>query len=345
MKKEISLKISSISFVMTYIVVLYHCKYYTGLFWGEVDKKIYYFSINVIECLTSMALGYFFAVTGYFMYRKMNLSNVKDKIRKRVFSLAVPYTLWNGIYLIDKIIQGDKYKFGKIAFDFAFRPFCTPLWYVLIIFVLALLAPVLLRILKNKKRAIFFLIGVYVLSYYATVTRYNELIRFTDVGWYWERLIRYLPSYFTGAVVGLHFENVVEKQNKKIVVLSAILFVISIVLVGQNKISDGLIWTINRFQPFLLWIMILPPKKEVPEKIKILFGSSFIVYVMHMFVLKKYNDLSQIYQLKPDKLHGIETIIFRVAISLGVTIMSIIIWWILKKISPKTLKFLTGGRE
>lgn len=344
MKKEISLKFSAISFFMTCAIVLYHFKVEPALYLGNIDEKIYLFVSNVIDNFANIAMGYFFATTGFFLYRNLDASNVKAKIKKRCFSLLIPYVLWNIIYFIDRIIQGDKFIFDEIVFKLIFKPFDGPLWYMLAIFALALLAPLFIRIFKNHRKWIIFLIAIYVASYYMTSVKCAELINFTDFGWYIERLIRYIPNYFTGAIVAMHFENIIENYSKKTNILAIIIFLISIILIGQNILNSNLIWIVNRIQPFLIWYIILPHKKEIPNKLKLLYSSSFIIYAMHIFIINKYDELSKIITIKPSDLCGIETIIFRLFMALVVILLCVILWYVLKKITPKTLNVLTGGR-
>lgn len=180
MTKETSNKFKWLSFLMTCAIVIYHINgshpvSYHNSFDEKVFNNIYY----ATQMLGSLAVGYFFATTGYFLYGDINIRNVNKRIRNRVHTLLIPFFAWNFIYFVFNLLKGYQMQqetllkeiFDKVIFD----PFAGALWYVLVIFVLSLLAPLTLIVLKRKMLAGILYVVLCIGSYYISVVDKNTI--------------------------------------------------------------------------------------------------------------------------------------------------------------------------
>ena len=93
--KEFSRKISVLSFISSILVVLIHAntefEYKISDSWGGGI-------IDFLSCnLALFAVPFFFLVSGFFFG---NSGNYVETVKKRFWSVLVPYLLWNTIYVL-----------------------------------------------------------------------------------------------------------------------------------------------------------------------------------------------------------------------------------------------------
>lgn len=90
---------------MTCVMVAYHC--------GSPDNPINTFDFkwnnfisSVFNSLATLAMSYFFTVTGFLLFYSLSLKNYVLKIKKRIFSLLTPYLVWQVLIVIKTIMKG-----------------------------------------------------------------------------------------------------------------------------------------------------------------------------------------------------------------------------------------------
>lgn len=166
--KEKSSTIVTMNFIMTCFMIFYHsgnCENIVSV--NFLDESLNAFLVHFFDSMGIIVMSYFFSVTGFLLFNNLNFKSYKRKIKSRIFSLLIPYVLWQLIIAFKLVVQGkqDFSLWGFISENFLFRmwPADGALWYVYAIFIMALLSPVLLVLYRNKKTAlcsiiIFFLI-------------------------------------------------------------------------------------------------------------------------------------------------------------------------------------------
>lgn len=105
MEKKLSERISVLGFLMTCVIAVYHVGT-PGNPVNAFDMKWNTFIGYVFDTLAVLAMSHFFAVTGYLLFYKLDLENYQAKIKKRVYSLFLPYCVWQIIITIKAIILG-----------------------------------------------------------------------------------------------------------------------------------------------------------------------------------------------------------------------------------------------
>lgn len=104
---ELRKKITVISFISAISVVLIHAYYVYHNSPAEYDvnmqmaNKIAYF-FNWLG--HQYAVQIFFILSGFLLFRNMSRNSLIRKIKSRIFSLVVPYILWNIFYILFWII-------------------------------------------------------------------------------------------------------------------------------------------------------------------------------------------------------------------------------------------------
>lgn len=174
-EKQFRSKIYWVTFCFSIFVVWVHSSNWE-LFLGQpgMEEKAqavrgveYFFG----ERLGQMAVPGFFLVSAYLFYRNFAMDRLISKWRSRIFSIAVPYVLWNllyyGGYVLGSRIPGlgtilnrgpvpvDLKTVVSAAFFYLYNPV---FWYLFQLILLILLAPVLYFLLRKKGGAVLFLL-------------------------------------------------------------------------------------------------------------------------------------------------------------------------------------------
>ena len=120
MNKELREKIPVISFLMMMEVLLYHCESPSNeLAVSALDLKLNTAIDNLVTGVPSLlCMSWFFAITGFLLFRNLSFQNLGSKMKTRVRTLLVPYLLWQAIYIIKSILQGNEWTledmFGQV---------------------------------------------------------------------------------------------------------------------------------------------------------------------------------------------------------------------------------------
>lgn len=343
--ENVSKKIILLSFAMTCLIAIYHTGWNYHLdFRSEFDRSNFIFISRCIDSFAIIAMGYFFMITGFFLYRGLNYKNIKTRLFKRIKTLLLPYIIWNLIYLIYFLSIGGKYTMDVLMIKFIFDPLAGPLWYVFCVFCLSLLSPIVLLFNKNKKVLLISFFALFMLCFYISSIAGNETKTLFEYGWYVERLFRYLPNYFMGALIGLRYEDLLLNEDKKLRIFSIIIILFFMYLIGLGYQENNITWIIYRFLPLLMWYLIPNYSKMLKIKYPMIFSSSFMIFSLHalliIFVNKLFESFSFIYKYSC----GYMSLIVRFSKLFIIVIIPYILYVILKKICPKLLIPLTGGR-
>lgn len=162
------------------------------------------FCISLSMTLAHIAVPTFFVISGYLFFiglRQWNWQLYGSKIKKRVYTLLIPYMAWNslriaevlskkvgGVFLMGKPIQGIvEWWHGNNgifmyyhADDFVERiswiggeglfsfPILTPMWYIRDLMVLCLLSPVVYGVLCQRRSIIRYVVMALIVVVYIT---------------------------------------------------------------------------------------------------------------------------------------------------------------------------------
>ena len=144
--ETISRRITNLGFIMTCLIITYHVGTPSNPL-NALDDKWNTYIGNIFNSLASLAISYFFTVTAFLLFNNLSMKNFKQKLQKRMYSLLVPYILWQVIIVIKQIFQGKVWNikaFIKYTFLFEAWPADGALWYVYAVFLLMLISPFLL---------------------------------------------------------------------------------------------------------------------------------------------------------------------------------------------------------
>lgn len=168
--------ISSLKVFFCFLIILLHAHYQmpdadsvsdVGGFAYEVQNFVRNYFSTFLCCI---AIPGFAIISGYLFFATADFSKAtyKKKIQNRVFSLLIPYVVWNLIVFLGDValavcgkinlINTMKWNFFNVLDVFwgikvggaGSCPYNGPLWYIRDLFILCLLTPVIYPLLKSR---------------------------------------------------------------------------------------------------------------------------------------------------------------------------------------------------
>ena len=340
MDKRISSNIKIFSFVVSCFMVLFHAGMYdnsnaVNQFDRELSELINY----DYKLLAFFGLSFFFSVTGFLLFYGLNYRNYLKKIERRVHSLLIPYLIWQALVLIKDLCIGRRYEILDVllrTFGLELWPLNGPLWYVYVVFLLALLlSPVLLLMFSSKRSAWISTFAMLILIRFLKQTSIEPVRIVVSYGLF-SRILTYLPAYMIGAYYGRFYEKN-RMPESMVYSLAVVLFAYLLDFKISGFFTDMVVMTL----PMVL-IFIFPsiPKLENRK----IYGYTFLIYALHhpfIVDLKGFIDEGLAWIPIPVTILNIfeHLLILAVSVLLAAGLSKL-----LEKLSPKILAVLTGGR-
>lgn len=284
-------KITVTNFIMTLAIVTYHYRSFCNLPCGDGFGSRLLVCFNTFcGSLGSLALGAFFMISGFLLYNgATDCHAILTKIKRRLFSLGIPYLLWNCIIMFYTYLKDRTIPFSSavdLLKKFTVQPFDGPLWYIAVLLLLLIPAPLVIRLKKCPKISVVLWVGLFAFAF--CVSALNLFPRLSALTYYWwlERFIRYLPAYFLGAFAGMHISRFVleERYPKRAVnVVCTLLYIASLFFLVRFGDTGVGAWLILRLQPILFWFAASSSlfKYKPPFPLQI----SFFIYATHQQIL------------------------------------------------------------
>ena len=234
------------------------------------------------------AVAPFFLITGFLFFRNFQMNSWLEKLKTRWRSLVVPYLIWNCIGAISwyLIIQqfGIRYVSNKYDYESIWEVFMnilgsryTVLWYVGVIIVYALAAPIFYFMVRNKRIAYISIIISIIIGISFHHPFASPLI--------------WMSIYLLGSFLGVHYPDFLFKSQPKL--LSWIGIITFPLCVWLNHEYDNMLTTnLRQWSSIFFYIglydMLNAIIHFVPHKI---YKYSFFLYATHylpIHVLQRY---------------------------------------------------------
>ena len=228
-------KVVYLHFILSVLVILIHSI-------NNETKFENFFSMN--SGLGQFAVPLFFMISGFLFFRTANTFNdVKHKINRRIYTLVMPYVLWNLIYYVIYLIRTPGTHISILSiedamFNFRYNP---AFWFMFQLILLTATTPILFFILKNFWSIVIFYIVLYAL-----------IILDIDIPFINEDALIY---FFSGAVFSiLYNRHKVQFISKKSFVFALVVFIVCFCL---NRFVYNLAMAIHVFRTFYIATIIL----------------------------------------------------------------------------------------
>ncbi|MBR6633124.1 MAG: acyltransferase [Clostridia bacterium] len=328
-----------ISFLLCVLVFFIHIssiKQYavTG---GFITALNYRFAFFFKESITRFAVPAFFILSGISFFKSYDNTKYFSKIKSRVFTLVIPYLLWNTIWMLFNIFCTaflSQYFTGRKPFVISFVNVlkgiflygCNgPFWFMLHLIILSFAAPLIYLLIRNKY------VGMLTATTLAVIRLFA--IRIPDS----------IIFFLIGAIIGKHFFDYATRKSPKIMQLLSIVFLVTYVILknlfreSANRIV-GLDTFVFVLAAFALWSFTdLFIDKINPKAI---YSRSFAIYALHVNVSAIITELICL-ALPKNEWFAIPNFILTVIL----TLLSInLICTLLERFFPKVSAVLFGNR-
>lgn len=285
-------KINSINYVKlicAFLVVAIHTHPFQ-----DVNNLLYY---SFSEILVRIAVPFFFVSSGYFYIK--NKCNFKKYIKR----LIITYISWSTIYLILQIYNSISTNGNIITtlksfiIEFFIYGSYYHMWYIVALIICIVITSIFYK--TNKMNLLYiisiilYIVGVIGGAYYKLgsqiplLSKLYELSLYTQIRRY---LLMGLPFFMVGYLI--YYIKEVPKNINFTIIITAILFVLEIVIVNKFDLQKDIVITFFLY-PFVVQIFMLClkyPLENIKPKINIGKLSSFIYFVhpLIIFILGKF---------------------------------------------------------
>ena len=278
-----------ISFLLSILVFFIH-SYFAQDITGDslisvVNHKVSYF---LSRSITRFAVPMFFIMSGISFFKDYNKKKYLSKIKSRIFTLIIPYLIWNTIWMLWEYFTS--YSF-LARFSTSTEPYpvtiisilkgvffygCNvPFWFIFDLIIFSLASPLVFLIIKNKYVGTTCVICLSIVSIFGIHLPMNVF--------YYPMAIVF---YLTGAIIGYHFFDIASKKSSRPVQIASLIFLTSYILAKNiapqqiyidNYLSQTIVYTLAAFSLWNITDMFI-------EKIKTraIYRRSFAVYAMHL---------------------------------------------------------------
>lgn len=282
--------------ILALLVVFTHCCHTQGRY--EDTWPWIAFLFEYIQNINLLAVPGFFVLSGYLFYlglEKWSIEQYKKKIYRRVYTLLIPYFLWNISYIV---FRWAKFSFKVDNFDFThwvklfwninyikaghcthylwgddsiYGPILGPFWYIKNLMLLILVAPVIYYLIKNYgKFALLILSGLYILGYgLPWLPLQPEPLLFFSIGAYC-------------AIHQIDYSSILCKYRPQFLLF--LFLTVPLLLALKDRHIYYHLWNIYSI-PATIAIFAMVCRWNMPQAIQSLVPCSFFVYAGQMFVL------------------------------------------------------------
>ena len=278
-----------ISFLLSILVFFIH-SYFAQEINGSslisvVNHKVsYFFSCSI----TRFAVPMFFMMSGITFFKEYSPKKYLAKIKARLFTLVIPYLLWNTIWMLWEIFTSYSFiaRFSTDSAPYAltltnilkgifFYGCNIPFWFVFDLIIFSFAAPLVFLIIKNKYVGIGSVICLSIVSLFGIHLP-------MDVFYYPMAIVFYL----IGAIIGYHFFGFACKKSSKPLQIASAIFLAAYILAKNiapqeihidNYLTQTIVYTLAAFS---LWnIADIFIERMKPRAI---YRRSFAIYAMHL---------------------------------------------------------------
>lgn len=280
-----------ISFLLSILVFFIHSYFAQEItynsFISVVNHKVsYFFSCSI----TRFAVPMFFMMSGITFFKDYNNKKYFSKIKSRLFTLVIPYLLWNTIWMLWEIFTSysfiAKFSTNSVPYPLTLTSIlkgiffygCNiPFWFVFDLILFSFAAPLVFLIIKNKYFGVGSVICLSIVSLFG-------LHLPMDVFYYPMAIVFYL----IGAIIGYHFFGFVSQKSSKPLQIASVIFLAAYILAKNiapqeihidNYLTQTIVYTLAAFS---LWnIADIFIERIKPRAI---YRRSFAIYAMHLNV-------------------------------------------------------------
>lgn len=274
---ELSSKIKIASLLCTMMVVYRHSLNYLAFFNSWTGHGISGFVEDGISLLTEIAVPYFFIISGFFFFRisYYEKKNYFKMLEKKAKTLLIPFIFWNIVGGVILCLY-NRTQVGDSIVDCVQQLFMSnwygPLWYVRDLMTLMLLVPLYGWIFLCNKSWLYLIIVLLLFYYWMP----------SDGNWISTESVLF---FFLGGILQKYVKIVEMQMPYKMIMGCTILWVLY--SFGFIPIENTYLHKINTILGLVIfWQLVNLLTAKQGEKLLTLSSYSFLIYVMHLYLIK-----------------------------------------------------------
>lgn len=278
-----------ISFLLSIFVLFIHSYFAPEILSNSfVSVLNHKFSFFFSRSVTQFAVPMFFMLSGLSFFKGYSNDKYPKKIKSRIFSLVIPYLLWNTVWMLWEIFSsysfisnfsatGEVYPLtlASILKGIFFYNCYKPFWFIFDLIVFSFAAPLIFLIIRKKYIGIASVVCLAVLSLFGIYLP-------TDLFYYPMAIVFYL----IGAIIGYHYFDYASKKSPKPIQIASVIFLSVYVLAKNivprelhitNYLIETIVYTVAAFSLWFsadIFIERLKPRA--------IYRRSFAIYAMHL---------------------------------------------------------------
>lgn len=298
-------KVLILNIILTFIIVLLHSQPLNRIGISTDDN---YPLVHGVGVFAQVGVPMFFFISAMLFYKSISaMSDIKLKLKKRLSTLAIPYILWNSLFvaiywtMTHISFIASMMNMPPVSSDVAgimlsiINSKYTVLWFVKDLIVFCLMSPVFYVMLKSKIIMVVSICGLVFLNMSYSM-EYESI-------WHW------LPVYLLGAYIGynkLYMITPPENYQRKIAVGCTMII---LGLYALAFLDDRRMFLFRFLSPVLVWVLYdcFPTKWTLTKfKEKKWMHGLFFIYCTHFFIINIFQKL--IFKILPHNLLCINSI-------------------------------------
>ena len=336
-----------ISFLLSILVFFIHSYFAQEIVSDSlisvVNHKVsYFFSCSI----TRFAVPMFFMMSGITFFKDYTNKKYVSKIKARVFTLMIPYVLWNTIWMLWEIFtsysflarfseSGEPYPLTltNILKGIFFYGCNIPFWFVFNLIIFSLAAPLVFLIIKNKY------VGIASVAVLSVVSLFG--IHLPESIFYYPMS---LVFYLMGAIIGYHFFDFAAKKSSKPLQIASLVFLAAYILAKNiapqeqhidNFLTQTIVYTLAAFSLWNITDLFIENIKP-----RAIYRRSFAVYAMHLNIAI---IILKIFSFCTPETEWLEIPKFIIMVVATLVIINVVCAF-LEKFTPKIYAVLMGNR-
>lgn len=247
-------KLDNVKWVLTLLIVLYHISYYGN---RGIEEEVYKFIQNLGDCVVPA----FAIISGFlFWVNVKSFSDVKDKVRRRVVTLLIPYLLWNLInaiglnFLNYRSIREEVFDINLWS-DIVKWNSSPHFWYIFMLIFWTAFSPVLYFAYKDKRILVLLILSQFIYLIYKGDEIYHS--RFIYMIYTWGGYLGYTRPDMWNKLASL------EGKKKAVNFLALFLYLLLCVVIAFVEIPMSIrVWLYAiKGMVLILTVINLPPLK------------------------------------------------------------------------------------
>ncbi|MBR2846452.1 MAG: acyltransferase [Clostridia bacterium] len=279
-----------LSFILSILVFFIHISSFAqyssneGVISIVNERTAFFFKV----ALSFFSVPMFFIFSGISFFKNYDNSQYLKKIKSRVFTLIIPYLLWNTIWTVFDIVCSytflSQYFMGRPKFVLTlanvlrgiFLYGCNgPFWFIFNLILFSLAAPLVHLVVRNK---------------YVGIASVCLLIALNSRGMLSYAFTLFSPTsitfYLIGAIIGEHYFDFAARKSSKTMQWSSMIFLLTYIILrnlfpthphSYKILLQAIVFPLVAFSLWNITDMFI--HKIKPKKI---YSRSFAVYAMHV---------------------------------------------------------------